>query len=200
LEGSEDESVQSERSNFDRKDNSMKTRFAILILIAIAFFTSGTPIQAQYMYAPLPRQCTDAYLEMYCFLWGQVAGVRPYTPSAQERLQFARYVTAVYPTLAPAQKEFWLRMPLVWATFCREWFNSSEEQKEMTRLSWRRQIAATAAYATQQPAVAAENSNLTEAQAINELNKRRQSISNQINFNNTMTSSTIDLMHAMSGH
>jgi len=178
----------------------MKTRFAILILIVVACFTFGMSIQAQYLSPPLTRQCTDAYLDWYLFLLGQVAGVRPYTPSAQERLQFARYVAAAYPTFAPAQKQFWLNMPLFWDTFRREWSHSSEEQKEIARLFWRRQIAAAAGYGTQQPALAAANPNLTEAQAIDELNKRQQSISNQINFSNTMTNDTINLMHAMSGH
>lgn len=164
----------------------MKTRFAILILIVAAFFTSGTPIQAQYLYPPLTRQCTDAFLEWYFFFEGQVAGVKPYTPSAQERLQFAQYVAAGYPRLAPAQKEFWLNMPFLWATFRRQWSYSSEEQKEITRLFWRRQIAGGAAYGPQQPWSASGPSN---AQSATDFTK----------FNTRMTDITIDHMRAMSG-
>ena len=178
----------------------MKTRFAILILIVIAFFTSGTPIQAQYLYPPLTQQCTDAYLEWYFFFVGQVVGVKPYTPSAQERLQFAQYVAAGYPRLAPAQKEFWLNMPVLWATFRRQWSYSSEEQKEITRLFWRQQIVGSAAYGTQWYGFASGSSNASSSQAINELNRRMQSAVDLQNFTTRMTDSKIDLMHAMSGH
>jgi len=115
----------------------MKTRFAILIFVVVAFFTSGTPIQAQY--PPLPRQCTDAYLEWYCFMVGQITIGKPYTPRMPEKLWFAQALAARGVT--PAEMEMMWSMPAYWGTFQMGWSNLSEWQKEAARRSWRLQIA-----------------------------------------------------------
>jgi len=124
----------------------MTTRFAILIFVLVAFFTSGTPIQAQY--PPLPRQCTDAYLEWYCFMVGQITIGKPYTPRMSDKLWFAQAMAAR--RLTPAQMEMMWNMPVFWVTLQMGWSNLSEWQKETARRSWRLQIAGGAAYGTQQ--------------------------------------------------
>jgi|SRR6266576_1365267 len=121
-------------------------RFVILIFVVVCFFTSGTPVQAQY--SPLPRQCTDAYLEWYCFTVGQITIGKPYVPSMPEKLWFARAMAAQ--RLTRAQMEMMWNMPALWANFQMVWSNLSEWQKEATRRSWRLQIAGGAAYGTQQ--------------------------------------------------
>ena len=124
----------------------MKTRFAILIFVVVAFFTSRAPIQAQYR--PLPRQCTDAYLEWYCFMVGQITIGKPYTPRMPEKLWFAQALAARGVT--PAKMEMMWSMPAYWGTFQMGWSNLSEWQKEAARRSWRLQIAGGATYGTQQ--------------------------------------------------
>jgi hypothetical protein len=121
------------------------TRFAILIFVAVAFFTSRTPIQAQY--PQLPRQCTDAYLEWYCFMVGQITIGKPYMPRMSDKRLFAQAVAAQ--RLTPSQMEMMWNMPGFWATFRMGWSNLSEWQKETARRSWRLQIAGGAAYGTQ---------------------------------------------------
>jgi hypothetical protein len=124
----------------------MITRFAILIFVVVSLFASGTPIQAQH--SPLPRQCTDAYLEWYCFIAGQITMGKPYTPRMPEKLWFAQAMAAQ--RLTPFQMEMMWNMPVFWATFQRDWFNLSEWQKEAARRSWRLQIAGGATYGTHQ--------------------------------------------------
>jgi hypothetical protein len=113
------------------------TRFVILIFVVVCFFTSGTLVQAQY--SPLPRQCTDAYLEWYYFMVGQITIGKPYVPRMPEKLWFAQAMAAQ--RLAPAQMEMMWNMPVFWATFQMGWSNLSEWQRDAARRSWRLQIA-----------------------------------------------------------
>jgi hypothetical protein len=122
------------------------TRFAILIFVVVSFFTAGTPIQAQH--PQLPRQCTDAYLEWYCFMVGQITIGKPYTPRMPEKLWFAQALAARGVTRA--EMEMMWSMPAYWATFQMGWSNLSEWQKEAARRSWRLQMAGGATYGTQQ--------------------------------------------------
>jgi hypothetical protein len=134
----------------------MTTRFAILVFVAVAFFTSGTPIQAQY--SPLPRQCTDAYLEWYWFMVGQITIGKPYAVRMSDKLWFAQAMAAQ--GLTPAQIEMMWNMPAFWANFQVGWSNLSEWQKETVRRSWRLQIAGGTAYGTQ-PGFASGTSNVS---------------------------------------
>ena len=102
------------------------TRFVILIFGVVCFFSSGTLVQAQY--SPLPRQCTDAYLEWYCFMVGQITIGKPYVPCMPEKLWFAQAMAVQ--RLAPAQMEMMWNMPVFWASFQTGWSNLSEWQKK----------------------------------------------------------------------
>ena len=176
------------------------TRFVILIFVVVCFFSSSTLVQAQY--SPLPRQCTDAYLEWYCFMVGQITIGKPYVPRMSEKLWFAQAMAAQ--RLAPAQMEMMWNMPVFWASFQTGWSNLSEWQKEAARRSWRLQIAGATAYATQQsPAVGTSNGSpsytgMSEAEAIRALENNRAMSSQLQNFQTSMCNSTIELMHAMS--
>jgi len=178
------------------------TRFVILIFVVVCFFTSGTSVRAQY--SLLPRQCTDAYLEWYCFMVGQITIGRPYVPGMPEKLWFAQAMAVQ--RLTPAEMQAMWNMPVFWATFKTNWFNLSEWQKEALRRSWRLQNATAAAYGTQQrfaPRTSNASPSYTvksDAEAIRALENHR-AMSNQLqNFATSRINSTIDLMHAMSGH
>ena len=170
----------------------MTTRFAILIFVVVAFFTSGTPIQAQY--PPLPRQCTDAYLEWYWFMVGQITIGKPYTPRVPDKLWFAQAMAAQ--RLTPAQIEMMWNMPAFWATFQMGWSNLSEWQKETARRSWRLQIAGGAAYGTQQ-GFTSGTSNVSPGKSESELRRQVQNEHDMNNaVNSALTSSPEALMHA----
>ena len=128
--------------------NLIRPRFAILIFVGVAVLTFDVPIQAQY--PPLTRQSTDAYLEWYCFMAGQISSGRPYAPSPQEKFWFAQVMAAQYSRLSPAQVELLSRMPLLWTTFRRSWSSLPEEQREAARQFWRLQIAGGSAYGVPQ--------------------------------------------------
>jgi hypothetical protein len=176
------------------------TRFVILIFAVVAFFSSGESIQAQY--SALPRQCTDAYLECQYFIGGQITIGKAYVPSTPEKLWFAQFLAAQ--RLTPAQMQMMWNMPVFWARFQMTWSNLSEWQKEALRQSWRLQIAAGAAYGTQQsfasgPSnVSPSYTRMSEGEAIGELEHKRAISSQLQNFSTSMCNSTIELMHAMS--
>ena len=178
------------------------TRLVVLIFVVVCFFTSGTSARAQY--SLLPRQCTDAYLEWYCFVLGQIAIGQPYVPNMPERLWFAQAMATQ--KLTPAEIQVMWNMPVFWATFKTDWLRLPEWQREALRRSWRLQYATAVAYGTQR-GFASGTSNASppytvksDSEAIQALAHHR-AVSNQIqNIGTSMCNSTIDLMHAMSGH
>ena len=178
------------------------TRFVTLIFVLVCFFTSGTSVRAQS--SLLPRQCTDAYLEWYCFMVGQITIGQPYVPGPPEKLWFAQAMATQ--RLTPAEMQMMWNMPVFWATFKTDWLNLSEWQKEALRRSWRLQNATAAAYATQQGfALGTSNASpsytgTSDSEAIRALENHR-AMSNQLqDFATSRCNSTIDLMHAMSRH
>jgi hypothetical protein len=154
----------------------MMTRFAILIFAVVSFFTSSTPIQAQYR--PLPRQCTDAYLEWYCFMVGQITIGKPYVPRMPEKLWFAQAMASQ--RLTPAEMEMMWNMPAFWASFQMGWSNLSGWQKEAARRSWRLQMAGGATYGTQQ-GFASGTSNVSPGYTGKSESERNRDISNALN-------------------
>jgi hypothetical protein len=165
----------------------------LLVVLVLACFAISPMAQAQH--PPLPRRYTDAYLELYWFMVGQITIGKPYTPRMSDKLWFAQAVAAQ--RLTPAQMEMMWNMPAFWATFQMGWSNLSEWQKEAARRSWRLQIAGGAAYGTQ-PGFAPGTSNVSPYTGKSEFELRRQlqnERDNDRNIGNALNSYDA-LMHA----
>ena len=166
----------------------------LLTVVALILASFALSPMAQAQYPPLPRRCTDAFLEWYCFMVGQITIGQPYMPRTPEKLWFAQAMAAQ--RLTPAQMEIMWNMPVFWATFKMGWSNLSEWQKEAARRSWRLQIAWSATYGTQQ-GFASGPSNVSPSYTGKSDSELRRQLENERYIGNAVNSALTSSHEAM---
>jgi hypothetical protein len=170
---------------------------------------------------PLTQEAADAALDAIDFIAAAVRGYDAIDVTNIVRPIWRAHLAYWYPQLPPVTQQWYANAPQMLASIRAQWPLLDPSQRgavlqqwtmELPQMLWMvdpvlaeaqgiemQQAQRSQFEELRQMAARGRPAALTEAQAIDELNKRRQSAINLQNFSTQMTANTLNLMAAMSG-
>ena len=170
---------------------------------------------------PLTQEAADAALDAIDFIAAAVRGYDAIDVTNIVRPIWRAHLAYWYPQLPPVTQQWYANAPQMLASIRAQWPLLDPSQRsavlqqwtmELPQMLWMvdpvlaeaqaqemQQVQRSQVEELRQIAARGRPAALTEAQAIDELNRRQQSAVNLQNFSTQMTANTLNLMAAMSG-